>query len=365
MRNRQIEEALFLLLRVGLGGEIQDQKLLQILYDLSSQQWDDLISMSDNHGVSAIALDGLNILHEIKNVETKINKESLLNWCGQSLLLEQRNSRQIEVMKDLCGRIEKELCPVLVFKGQALASYYPNPLHRSCGDIDCYLFGNYELGNALCKEYGAEVDTSWYKHSEIYYKGELFENHQYLVTTRDGHDLKHLNEDLLSLLGTTDLRRLKEDHIVTPNAIFNSIFLTYHSLGHFVSEGLRLKQVLDWVQFVRVETDRIDWDLLYRFCERYHFRVFLDVMMDIAVNVFGVTIETPQVITQSDYTHKVLLSILYDNDYVFSVDKNEWKQRLHLIRNVFKYRWKYEDIYQYSIYKHLSRRFFGFLLQYE
>ena len=84
----------------------------------------------------------------------------------------------------------------MVMKGQANSLMYPHPEHRSPGDIDCYLFENYQLGNIIAKKEGAIVDEGWYKHSQISYKGELFENHLFFVHTREGKRSKRLQKEL-------------------------------------------------------------------------------------------------------------------------------------------------------------------------
>ncbi len=55
----------------------------------------------------------------------------------------------------------------------------------------------------------------------------------------------------------------------------------------------------------------------------------------------------------------------FDDDYVFSSGKSSWQNRLHIIKNLFNYRWKYEEIYQQSIYKQLWWYAFGFIFKTE
>jgi hypothetical protein len=65
-------------------------------------------------------------------------------------------------------------------KGIAVSSYYPNPLHREFGDLDCYLFEQlgskiiwnnaYEKGNIAAEIVGADVRRGLYKHSHIKFK---------------------------------------------------------------------------------------------------------------------------------------------------------------------------------------------------
>ena len=61
------------------------------------------------------------------------------------------------------------------------------------------------------------------------------------------------------------------------------MFLTYHACAHFITEGLRLKQVLDWAVFLQKEQDNVDWDEFYAFCDRHHLRRFAEAITTICV----------------------------------------------------------------------------------
>ena len=117
--------------------------------------------------------------------------------------------------------------------------------------------------------------------------------------------------------------------------------------------------------FVNAEKDNVKWSDLYSFCEKFHLRRFLDVMNDIAVHQFGVRLDKNDIVTTNPYTEKVLKSILYDEDFVFCSGEGGWRNRLHILKNLWKYRWKYNDIYQESILKQLFYYAMGYLLKTE
>ena len=96
----------------------------------------------------------------------------------------------------------------MLMKGQALATYYPEPKHRCPGDIDCYLFDNYSKGNEVARKWADKVDESWYKHSVISYHGQSIENHQFFVHTREGRISKELNKHLCALLDDCEFKSL-------------------------------------------------------------------------------------------------------------------------------------------------------------
>ena len=362
-----MEDVLFLLLRLGLGLSSFNEDCIPVLEALSIEDWTKIIDVSSRQGVAAIAFDGLQIVYKCAPgidlvLDRREWKTLKYDWFGQQLSLEISNEHQISVMNELAHLWSDAGIRMLLFKGQANGLLYPNPSHRSTGDIDCFLMGKYEEGNRVAHEAGGKVDTHWYKHSQIRFKGESFENHQYFVHTRDGKKGKELNQKLCDfLLPEVEYASFPGSIVLLPPVMFNALFLTYHGLAHFLSEGLRLKQVTDWVMFLNKEQARIDWDTLNSLCEEFHLSRFLTVMNDIAVQKFGVRLSSAGISTENRFSEKTVKSILYDDDYVFSSGNSAWRNRFHLVRNMFKYRWKYKEIYGQGILKQLWFYVSGFV----
>ena len=361
-----MEKELFALLRLGLGNSTPEKESLSDFIVMSAEQWARLGEKALEQGVLGIVLDGVECLETMPYGPTReLSKQQKLEWIGQEMLIEQRNRHQIAVMKDLARKWTIEGCRVMVMKGQVNSLMYPYPEHRSPGDIDCYLFENYKLGNEIAKNEGANVDAGWYKHSQINYKGELFENHHFFVHTREGKRSKQLQKELEQDLQVKEWCTFPDSTILLPPVQWNAMFLTYHACAHFISEGLRLKQILDWVMFMNSYQKDVDWKAFYEYCDRYHFRRFADAMTAISVDYLGVKIENTEINIESPYVEKILNSTLYDEDYIYNAGENSWKSRWHVIRSLFKYRWRYEEIYQESVWKQLWWYASGFLFHTE
>ncbi len=88
-------------------------------------------------------------------------------------------------------------------------------------------------------------------------------------------------------------------------------------------------------------------------------------MTAIAVRYLNVNLNDNKIIAESPYAKKILHNALYEDDYVFSSGENGWKNRWHIVKNLFKYRWKYEEVYQMSIYKQLWFYITGFIFKTE
>lgn len=365
------EDLLFLLVRLGLGNSSARDESCEVLSSLDAAGWKALIDLAFEQGMASLAVDGLqkSLEKRAESLEFALDSPELedlkYEWFGSVFQDEQDNKDQISVLKDMASRWAEEGCRMMLMKGQAAALYYPAPSHRTTGDIDCYFPGNYEKANSVAEKAGAIVDTHWYKHSQIHYKGEMFENHQYFVHTRDGKRGKLLNATLCSLLEGVSYKTFPDSQILLPPVMFNALFLTYHALAHFLAEGMRLKQVVDWAMFLKAEQDNIDWEKFYALCGTFHFKRFVDVMNDIAVHKLGVKVHNPLIATDSPYTDKVLHSIFHDKDFVFGSGKSGWANRLHLVTNLFKYSWKYHQIYQDSILKQLWYYASGYIFKTE
>ena len=364
-----MEKELFALLRLGLANTTTEEENLSDFIVLTADKWARIGDLARKQGVLGIMLDGVEKLEATRyGLTRELKAAQKLEWIGEVFQIEQRNRQQIVVMNDLAGKWKQQGCRVMVMKGQANAVIYPKSEHRNPGDIDCYLFDDYARGNDIARQEGANVDESWYKHSVINYKGETFENHQYFVHTRDGKRGKKLNEELVEQFKdkSEDIKVIPGTAVEMPPVQWTAMFLTYHACAHFISEGLRLKQILDWAMFLKVHQEEVDWTVFFAFCDRNHLRVFADAMTTIVAKYLGVKIKSESLdVKESPYADKIMHSALYDEDYVFDSGKSGWANRLHLVKNMFHYRWKYEEIYQTSVWKQLWWYVCGYLFKTE
>lgn len=361
-----MERNLFTILKSGLDTAAITDDDIVALKACTQEEWQQMADLAVKQSVGVVFFDGIQQIYAIHGEilpKTEWARELKGRLFGITLQLEQRNRKQIAVMNKVGGYMHKHGCRMMVMKGQACAAMYPNPLHRSIGDIDCYLYDDYAKGNELIRHIGVHVDDSWYKHSEFCIEGENFENHQYFVTTRGGEHYKRLDKKLKEIAKAYS--HISSLNVQYPPVMFNALFLTYHAFIHFVSEGLRLKQVLDWVMFVKQHQDDVDWLELHRCCVEYKLNRFLEVMNAIAVDVFAVERRSKDMGCVSPYTEKVIHSILYDDDYIFNTTEGKWRQRFLIVSNMIKYRWKYRDICEQSVMKQLWMNVMGLIFKTE
>lgn len=366
----EVKDNLFHLLRLAIGTDRSGTEAVDALRGMSLDEWKAVFKLADEHNVIAFAVDGWLATYSMSSshcvLDDPENKDFRRSLIMNIYNYERQSDAQTAVISKLSDIWSQAGCRGMLLKGQSLSLLYPEPRHRATGDIDVFMLdGKYEDGNSAMAAAGARVDTHWYKHSQIHYKGQMIENHRYLVHTRDGKRGKSLDAALRILSVADSYSRFPGTEICVPPAQFNALFITYHGFAHFISEGMRFKQVLDWAVFLKAEWQNVNWQTLYQQCRRYHLLTFLDVMNDIAVNLLGVQVGDSSICTVSKHTSRVVDSVLFDRDFVFSSGQSGWKNRMHIVSNMFRYSWKYHRIAGSSVFVQLWHYATGYLFKSE
>ena len=349
----KISNILCATLRSALAGAAIEQECYA---SLSKEEWSELFNLAARQGVLAISYDVISQLPR----EIQPPRELNIRWAICSERIEERYNTQFKDAAALAELWSNEGIRTLVMKGFSLSQYYPIPSHRECGDFDCYLFGKYEEGNIAAEKAGAKVNREWYKHSQIFFHRTMAENHLYFVTTRKGGSAKSLNDELSKMIGD-DLKFLPDSKIEIPSAEFTALFITYHSFTHFVSEGINLRHICDWICFMNAEHKNFDWAKFYAICRHYKFDRFVDVSNAIAVKYLGFTTPSANIVQQSPYTERVMEDILWGDAKIYNKGKGKWHNRFKLISNIYSYSWKYRDIAQSSSARYLWDLVVGFI----
>lgn len=353
-----VDQVLLHLLRIAIGSEkVSDGNVYA-----TTIAWAEVYKLARKQGVLAIAFDGLMRLFEADEAFAKSFPQSLkLQWINAVFSIEQRYERQREVCAELAEKWAEQGVQTLCLKGLAYSTYYPITNHRECGDFDCYLYDDYAKGNTIARELGAKIDESMYKHSEIIYRKVMIENHRFIVAVRGGKKMKELHNLLDNIARTEPRVPIFDTKIAMPSPMFNALFMVHHALTHFLSEGIRLRHILDWALFIKSEQDSFDWERFYALCEEYEMRAFVDCMTAIAVENFGIEVTNPHIVAQSPYAERVLSSIINDDNAIFSQNVGAWRKRIMLVRNLFASRWKYRAFTKWNIFTKFISLVWGYI----
>ena len=269
----------FHLLRAAIGTGPCDRR------PLTSDEWRALYRVCVVQGVTVVVFDFVKTLPKSEAPELAL----LMEWLSAATAVEQTMRRMQITAEEFAEEMEKKEIPMVVLKGLAFAQYYKNPLHRECGDLDCYMMGKKEAGDLAALELGGRMEEAGYKHSHLQYKGLTIENHRFF-TDFDNTRRGILTERLLGELIREEQTPMGGSKLLCPSANFNALFLLKHAQGHFIDEGIRMRHVLDWALLLKQVQDGIDWPRLLEMLERTRTARFAGVLTAIAVRHLGIDV---------------------------------------------------------------------------
>lgn len=330
--------------------------------------WRNVLILAQKQGVRGLAYEALEMLkQEDADCTCFPDRTTLMQWYAQTAFVEKMFAQHVALAKDVVELWKQHGIKTVVFKGLAHSCYYPKPEHREFGDFDCYLidaYGEcaYRQGNEVARKKGMMVDDSWYKHSHIAYKKLTIENHRYFTSARRcGTDLA-LHKYMVEAVGDgSQLDRLDGTDIYVLPMEAEGLFMLYHSLTHFLVEGIKLRHFVDWACWIKTNQKKLEWKEFYALCKRFCLNGFVDVMNTIAVRQLGVELHDKTIFADSEFAERTIESALYDDTSIYNRGKGQWYQRLHVIGNAFRYSWKYRDVAHYSMIGYVWQFVYGFL----
>ena len=245
----------------------------------------------------------------------------------------------------------------MVLKGYGLSLNYPIPEHRPSGDIDIWAFGQYKKADfTLHRELGIKINKSHHHHTVFHWGGYVVENHYDWVNVhvhRSSHEMEQIFKELA--MDDSYFVEIDGQRVYLPSPNLHALFLLRHSLSHFASTSLNIRQLLDWGFFVDKHTDEIDWGWLVETLDRFHMTDFFTCLNAICVSDLGfdASIFPPMMID-------VFLKDRILND-MLSPEFSEEQPSGFFKRIMFKYRrwkangWKHKLCYSESMFSSFWR----------
>ena len=343
---------LFHLLRAGLGNEAAGSELP------SDINWQEVIDLSFEQNVAAIAVDGLDKIRssiDNDNIEWKekfelLNSEDMENlkymWFAEFIRCKEKYK---EYKSKISGFIK--LCKphkVLLLKGYGLSLNYPIPSHRPCGDIDVFLFGEGESINQIVeKQLDISIDRSNPHHSVFACGGFTFENHNTILDVKR-HKNQCSDEQMFQELITEgcDEVEVGGERCFIPSVKMNSVYLLRHMAHHFAVERITLRHILDWALFVKANASKIDWDFVYGFAKDSGCTPFLNCLNGICVESLGFAAEDFPVRMRDGKLQSRMLADILSPEFKEEIPDSTHTLRYAIAktRRILANRWKYRMV---------------------
>lgn len=205
--------------------------------------WDELMDLCVEHGVLAWVWDAICNLPQSQRPP----RLQSINWGLSAQEIWDTYQKQEQVLLQMVKVCQNNNMRLLLLKGIGLSKLYPKPQSRSCGDIDIYLYDDYEKGNRIfCSGIAPETEL----HSEFDINNVRIENHKFFIFP---------NTKIKKAVGQYVLNH-QGDVILQPEGYFvlsplpNLAYLLMHMLNHFYysvdSKVISIRNITDVAMFI-------------------------------------------------------------------------------------------------------------------
>lgn len=306
-----MKELFFQLLQVAVGQR-------EALYAVPTPtQWHGLFEMAKMQALVGVCADAIDKLPR----EQRPPKTITQKWAFMVVKIEQRNKYLNDKLLPICGKLYKDGFDVCLLKGQGVAEYYQNPLHRQSGDLDLWMIPKgmsgrinhgkcreavvkYAYRYSKCTDLGVHhIDFPVFKDIpiELHFVPAYFNN--YITNLRFERWLsKHAERqfDNITTLG-----------VACPTDTFNLVFLLMHIYKHFLFGGIGLRQLMDYYYVVTKWShddkllDAVAMEEFYSSLRRFNMMGFCGAVMWLLHRVFG--LERSRMLTEPDSVYGNIL----------------------------------------------------------
>lgn len=206
-------------------------------------EWKEIYKLAKQQTLVGILFGAVENLRK----EQRPPRTLIMQWFAATEVIKEKNRQVNSDAIKICEEIRKDGMSCVVLKGQGVATYYPEPALRQCGDIDLWIEGGLKkVKNYLCLkgeikgiiythlEYDAHVSTE----VEIHHCPSYFYNPIYLQRLK-----KYFNDQ--SFDNFVELSK-SAGKIYVPTLEFNRYYILLHIYRHYFTEGIGLRQMLDY-----------------------------------------------------------------------------------------------------------------------
>ena len=227
----------FLRFCIGSAKEIPDS--------LKEVDWKELYRIAQKQALLGVLFHGIQRLPKELAPEQKL----LMQWMVMAEMVRKQNIKLYQDSVKVCQNFEKEGFANCILKGQGNALLYPDPYMRTPGDIDIYLSG----GRKKIMKYVDQVcpnQVMRYHHVDFPVMKTAIEVHftpSYMFYPFHNRRMQKWFE---KVMGEQCSHRASlpdgygEIHV--PQVSFNVIYILSHLYRHIFTEGIGLRQLLDY-----------------------------------------------------------------------------------------------------------------------
>ena len=235
----------FLRFCIGSAKEIPDS--------LKEADWKELYRIAQKQALLGVLFHGIRRLPKDLAPEQKL----LMQWMAMSEKIRKQNIRLFLDSAKVCKKFEDVGFRNCILKGQGNALLYPDPYMRTSGDIDIYLDGGrnrvMQYINKVCPN-----QVMRYHHVDFPVMKTAIEVHftpSYMFFLIHNSRMQKWFKEVMDLQ-CSNVVTLPDGYgeITVPTTSFNVIYILSHLYRHVFTEGIGLRQLIDYY-FVLVKSE--------------------------------------------------------------------------------------------------------------
>lgn len=216
-----------------------------MLTSLKKADWKELYRIAQKQALLGV------LFHGIKQLPKELAPDAglLMQWMGMAQNIRQQNIRLFLNSAKVCKKFKDVGFRNCILKGQGNALLYPDPYMRTSGDIDIYLNGDrnrvMQYINKVCPN-----QVMRYHHVDFPVMKTAIEVHftpSYMFFPIHNRRMQKWFKEVMDLQ-CSNVVTLPDGYgeITVPTMNFNVIYILSHLYRHVFTEGIGLRQLLDY-----------------------------------------------------------------------------------------------------------------------
>lgn len=255
----QMDIGLFRLIRLGLGLVREGEDSL----NLDERGWNVMFRQLQEHALIGIDFVGVQRLPKTSAPPKRL----LLQWFGVTEQIKQRNATLDRSVVKLCKRLDDDGWQFCILKGQTVARYYPDLTLRQSGDIDVWINGRKDGREVSRKDIinylernGRKVKLCYLHADGITMDGDVPVEVHFHPSFSVCPWRNSCLQSILKKLYQLNSCKINDVDVPSANYEFNRLFMLHHIYRHLFSEGIGLRQIVDYAMLLIQRNDGINRD---------------------------------------------------------------------------------------------------------
>lgn len=280
---KAIDKFFFELIRVTIGNQVC------LSHTPSADEWGELYAMAKKQSLVGVCFAGV---HRLKKQQQCPPEMLYLQWMGMAAKIQQRNEVVNRRCVELFDRFRKAGFKACVLKGQGAAKLYGGlSALRQSGDIDLWVKEDRDEVIRWLRSQGVKVGDI----DSVHAPADFFSDTEVEVHSRPSYMYNCKTERRLMEFfeKNAELQFANFDEslgFAYPTVAFNLVFSMVHINRHIYSEGIGLRQLMDYYMILMASTvaERRD---AYELLKRLNLNRFVAGIMHILHEIFRLNAE--------------------------------------------------------------------------